>query len=111
MQAKTVTPASRRRNHFRRMAMGFTMWPATFGNGAAIGIGLITTKAWPTKEESRAIREDRTRHLILLSLTRRNVFIAAARFFATSNIVRVTSSARAAKAKSIPVRITSVFAV
>jgi hypothetical protein len=24
-------------------------WPATFGNGAAIGIVLVTTKLWRTK--------------------------------------------------------------
>ena len=78
---------------------GFTTWPETFGNGAATGIGLITIKRSQTKAESRAIRRGRIRHWILLSLTRRSESIAAVRFFATSTIVRATSSGHAAKAK------------
>ena len=44
------------------------------------------------------------------SLTRRSASIAAARFFATSSIARATWSAPAAKAKSTPGQIISVFA-
>src|SRR3954465_8504400 len=110
MRAKTVTPESRRGNRFHRIAMGFTRWPATYGNGAAIGIGQITTRRWPKKADWRATHKGRTHHLIRLSLTRRNAFIAAAHFFAMNTIARATSSERAAKAKSTPARIISVFA-
>ena len=52
----------------------------------------------------------RIRPSIRLSLTRKSAFTAAARFFVTTNIARATSSARAAKAKSTPAPIISVFA-
>src|ERR1043166_702285 len=103
MQAKTDTPVSPRRNRFRLMAMDSTIWPGMSGNGAAIGIALIITRRSLTKAESRAIHKGRIRHLIRLSLTRRSVSIEAARFFATNNIVRGTSLAHAAKAKSIQI--------
>src|SRR6266850_3901058 len=92
------------------MATAFTTWQETFGNGAATGIGLITIKRSQTKAEWRATRKGRIRHWILLSLTRRSASIAAARFFATSTIVRATSSGHAAKAKSTRERIISDFA-
>jgi hypothetical protein len=36
-------------NRFLRMVMAFTTWPGMFGNGAAIGTGLITTRLWSDK--------------------------------------------------------------
>ena len=35
------------RESFRRMVTASTTWPATSGNGAAIGIALIITRRWP----------------------------------------------------------------
>src|SRR5262245_29413557 len=91
------------------MPMDSTTWPETFGNGAAIGIDLITMRHLQAKAEWRATRKARTRHLIRLSLTRRSASIAAGRFFATNNIARATSSAHAAKAKSTPAPIIWAF--
>src|SRR5437870_11657618 len=105
------TPASLRRNRFRLMAMGYTTWRATFGNGAEIGIALIITRYSPTKAESRAIHKGRIRHSIQLSLTRRSASIGAARFFATSNIARGTLSVHVAKVRLILAQITSVSVV
>ena len=62
------------------------------------------------KAKLRAIHKGRIRRLIRLNLTRRSASIAAARFFAMSNIVRATSSAHAAKAKSTRAPIISVSA-
>src|SRR5256885_8493636 len=45
-RAKTAMPVSLRSRNFRRMATVFTTWPATFGNGAAIGTGRIITRHW-----------------------------------------------------------------
>src|SRR5215471_16736539 len=91
------------------MVTVFTIWLETFGNGAAIGTALITTRRWPTKGTSQTTRRGRTHHLILPSLTRKSGCIAAARSSATTNIAHAISSARAVKVRSIPEQITSVF--
>src|SRR4029077_1791715 len=93
------------------MGMVFTTWLETSGNGAVIGIALITIKNWPIKVGEGTIHKDPTRHLIRPSLTRKNGCIAAALFSATINIARATSSALAAKVRSTPVQIISVFDV
>src|SRR5207245_9529521 len=59
---------------------------------------------------SQRIRADPIHHSILPRLTRKSGCIAADRFSVTPITVRATSSARAAKARSTPERILSVFA-
>src|SRR4029450_4654811 len=93
------------------MVTAFTTWQETSGNGAAIGIVLITTRHWSIKVAWRTIRKDRIRRLIHPSLTRKNACIAAVHFFATISTAHAISLARAAKGKSIPEQITSVFDV
>ena len=63
---------------------------------AAIGIGRITTRSSLKPVALPLTRKVRKHHLIRPSLTRRSTCIAAARFCATINIARATSSARAA---------------
>src|SRR5262249_20640285 len=91
------------------MVIGFTTWPETSGNGAAIGIALIITRRSQTKAKWRAIPRGRIHHSILPSLTRRNGSIAADRFFVISNIARATLWARVARVKSTPAPIIWAF--
>jgi hypothetical protein len=67
---------------------------------AAIGIDRITTRSSLKPAALPLTRKVRKHHLIRPSLTRRSTCIAAARFCATINIARATSSARAAKGEA-----------
>src|SRR4029077_5851250 len=108
-RAKTATPASLRSRNFQPMATASTTWPATFGNGAAIGIVLIIMSNSRKPVGSQLIRADLIPHSILPSLTRKSASIAAALSFVTTSTAPVTSSALAAKAKSTPARTILVF--
>src|SRR4029077_2320847 len=112
-QSKTRARMDMRESHqgnrFRQMVMAFTTWRETCGTGAAIGIALIITRRWPIKAAWRTIHKARIHHLILPSQTKRNGCIAAALSSSTINIAHATSLAPAAKARSTPVQITSVF--
>jgi hypothetical protein len=87
------------------MVTDFTTWLAMSGNGAAIGIALITIRRFSTRAALRATRKAPTHHLILPSLARKNACIVVAHFFAMTNTAHATSLARAAKAMLTLVRI------
>src|SRR5436190_11486386 len=80
-----------------------------FGNGAAIGIVLTTTRLSPTKAALRIIPKGLIRHSILRSRMRKSACIAAARSFAMTSIAHATSLAPVARARSTPAQITWVF--
>jgi len=90
-RAKDGYAVSLRSRNFRRMATVFTTWPATFGNGAAIGIVLIIMSN-SRKPVGVAINPRGPDSPFDPSEPKREKAgaSAAAHFFATTNIARAT---------------------
>jgi hypothetical protein len=72
-----------------------------FGNGAAIGIALMTIERWPKKAESRATLLALQAALTQASRASPNECSAAVHSFAPNSIALATWSAHVAKAKSL----------
>src|SRR6267142_2682586 len=104
---KTASLVLRRSNLLRPTVMGFTTRRGMFGNGAATGIGLTTTRSSRRQAALRGILAGPTLLTIRWNLRKRSVFTAAALFSARINIVHVTWWALVARAKSPRAAITS----
>jgi formylglycine-generating enzyme required for sulfatase activity len=101
-QVKAALLAPRQSALFRKIAMVSMILPETSGNGATIGIGLITTRHWPMLAALREIRGGRRTVSIHSSRERRSVCRRAARTFARINTVNAICLAVAGMANQTP---------
>src|SRR5262245_58677785 len=89
----------RKLGNIRRMVTAFMTWPEMFGNGAAIGIGLIIIRSLQLQGMLLEIQKVRKNHMIQGNQEKKNVCIAAVHSFALINTALDIWSALEAKVK------------